>query len=599
MADDDKDAKPSSSDYDQWEWAQCMSAILGYGSGWQTDTDSITRGVSNPETLWATALMFRNVDGQLEQAHELLRRHMARLFGDTASDVDSAWSGEAADSAKDLFVEMANTIRYWRIPLATAPAYVDVIWAMGDRLHQAIIDVHTVNERTQQYIRDLWNAGYWPDRGKGFRTPFADEKGGTIYYPSAYHATYQYITVGMRSVLKHLAAEYLLLLRDIRKPMPGKGAGAGGAGGSGNSSAKPPKIDFDSLGDGFDKFGKGLKDGLGNFGDGLKDGLGGMKLPPTPSMPDLDNLTSPGLGGGGSVPVPGMPGLGDLAGPGGGPSVPSPGMPDFSAPDVPGLGASPDIPGLGTPPDVPGLGDLNSTGGLSGSTPGLDNLITPPSDVPMPEYPPLDTSRFTPQEVEQLGLNKGFGEPFAPSPLTQAELDFARQKAELEGTPGYPLGSMYPTTGGLFRPNSDLPASLPGANPKLGKLVDSGTLSDGLKNGLTVPGKPKGLSDDTSGAGSVTGVGNLKTTDLTPEELAEQQRKGQAEGEAAGTDGVAGANGMSGPGSGMPFMPPMGGMGGGVPPQQNRDEERVTWLTEEEEVWGAEPEAGIGVIGHG
>lgn len=51
----------------------------------------------------------------------------------------------------------------------------------------------------------------------------------------------------------------------------------------------------------------------------------------------------------------------------------------------------------------------------------------------------------------------------------------------------------------------------------------------------------------------------------------------------------------------MPFMPPMmGGMGGmgaqnGNNNQQER--ERQTWLSEDEEVWGTDGGAGIGVIG--
>ncbi|MFI0444812.1 hypothetical protein [Actinomadura sp. 6N118] len=48
------------------------------------------------------------------------------------------------------------------------------------------------------------------------------------------------------------------------------------------------------------------------------------------------------------------------------------------------------------------------------------------------------------------------------------------------------------------------------------------------------------------------------------------------------------------------YPPPMGGMGGmggggGAGGEQNRD--RTTWLTEEEEVWGAESEVGAGVLG--
>ncbi|MFF5878022.1 hypothetical protein ACIQ9M_03680 [Streptomyces californicus] len=61
--------------------------------------------------------------------------------------------------------------------------------------------------------------------------------------------------------------------------------------------------------------------------------------------------------------------------------------------------------------------------------------------------------------------------------------------------------------------------------------------------------------------------------------------------------GRAGAPGAAG--SGMPFMPPMG-MGGGAPgggSGSGNDRQRNVWLSEDEEVWGTEPEAGTGVIG--
>ncbi len=61
--------------------------------------------------------------------------------------------------------------------------------------------------------------------------------------------------------------------------------------------------------------------------------------------------------------------------------------------------------------------------------------------------------------------------------------------------------------------------------------------------------------------------------------------------------GRAGAPGATG--SGMPFMPPMG-MGGGAPgggSGSGNDRQRNVWLSEDEEVWGTEPEAGTGVIG--
>ncbi|WP_261562287.1 hypothetical protein, partial [Frankia tisae] len=47
---------------------------------------------------------------------------------------------------------------------------------------------------------------------------------------------------------------------------------------------------------------------------------------------------------------------------------------------------------------------------------------------------------------------------------------------------------------------------------------------------------------------------------------------------------------------GMPFMP-MGGMGGGPGQGQSKERQRNTWLTEDEEVWGTDPECAPAVVG--
>ncbi|MCL9796328.1 hypothetical protein MXD58_018895, partial [Frankia sp. AgKG'84/4] len=67
-------------------------------------------------------------------------------------------------------------------------------------------------------------------------------------------------------------------------------------------------------------------------------------------------------------------------------------------------------------------------------------------------------------------------------------------------------------------------------------------------------------------------------------------------GPASGMSGMSGMSGSSA-GSGMPFMP-MGGMGAGQAGQgQSRERQRNTWLTEDEEVWGTDPECAPAVIG--
>lgn len=68
-------------------------------------------------------------------------------------------------------------------------------------------------------------------------------------------------------------------------------------------------------------------------------------------------------------------------------------------------------------------------------------------------------------------------------------------------------------------------------------------------------------------------------------------------GASAGGAGT-GASGGAGTGtSAVPFFPPMAGMGMGMG-QQPQERERTTWLAEDEEVWGTDPqEAGPSVIG--
>ncbi|MFJ8690780.1 hypothetical protein [Micromonospora wenchangensis] len=73
-------------------------------------------------------------------------------------------------------------------------------------------------------------------------------------------------------------------------------------------------------------------------------------------------------------------------------------------------------------------------------------------------------------------------------------------------------------------------------------------------------------------------------------------------GEPAGVGpggGARGADPATATAGGFPMMPPMGGMGGmgGAGQQGEKDRERKTWLEEDEDVWGTDPECGMAVIG--
>jgi hypothetical protein len=47
----------------------------------------------------------------------------------------------------------------------------------------------------------------------------------------------------------------------------------------------------------------------------------------------------------------------------------------------------------------------------------------------------------------------------------------------------------------------------------------------------------------------------------------------------------------------MPFFPPMMGNPGGQNQNNEKERERTTWLAEEEEVWGTDPECAPAVVG--
>jgi len=49
----------------------------------------------------------------------------------------------------------------------------------------------------------------------------------------------------------------------------------------------------------------------------------------------------------------------------------------------------------------------------------------------------------------------------------------------------------------------------------------------------------------------------------------------------------------------MPYMPGMGGMGQGAQQADGKDRERQTWLVEEDDIWGTDPQVGAAVIGRG
>ncbi|MGW0436563.1 hypothetical protein ACWDV4_28950, partial [Micromonospora sp. NPDC003197] len=172
-----------------------------------------------------------------------------------------------------------------------------------------------------------------------------------------------------------------------------------------------------------------------------------------------------------------------------------------------------------------------------------------------------------------------------------------------------------PTTGGEFdeapKPVDSLPSF---GNPSTGGSFPSfGNPGTGGSPGLGVPGADSSSDDffgDTPGSytelDDISGTGSARAAHASANKmmigpLGSAQASVGGSGlslipvAGAGQVGSNGAAGAFGPAGGYPpMMPPMGGMGGN---QQAKERERTTWLAEEEEVWGTDPDVAPGVIG--
>lgn len=108
--------------------------------------------------------------------------------------------------------------------------------------------------------------------------------------------------------------------------------------------------------------------------------------------------------------------------------------------------------------------------------------------------------------------------------------------------------------------------------------VDTSGRSSAPDNGFSVG--PLGTPLDSASAGTLLGAG---LTGL--------------DGSGSGVAGAGTAGATTSSGGYPPMMPPMGGMGGTGGGKDEKERERTTWLDEEEEVWGTDPDLGPAVIG--
>ncbi|MGC4747990.1 hypothetical protein ACLQ28_20385 [Micromonospora sp. DT201] len=361
--------------------------------------------------------------------------------------------------------------------------------------------------------------------------------------------------------------------------------GGGGGGGGGGSSR------LADVGGG----GGSLADALGGGGSsGLADIGGGVGGGGSPSLEDL--VGGGGLEGGVGGSTGGLPSGLDLgggagAGAGGltGGGVGAGGLPGGGV-DLGGLtGGGVELPGGGSGVGLGGgLGGLPGLGGLNGR-PGDDNQAAkPPIGVPgagdFDEIPsPIDGLPGAGGSFPGLGgSGSGVSIPGlggAGSGGSFPGLGGAGSGVSIPDLGGAGSGGSFPGLGGSgvggVGGNDFFGGSAGGDLPELGGVGGVGSGSGGLTGQPSAP-LPNGLM-----------VGALGPAPVAP--------TSGMDGLIPGATGAAGAGGAAG--GFPPMMPPMGGMGGAGGGQQEKERERTTWLAEEEEVWGTDPNVMPGVIG--
>ena len=170
------------------------------------------------------------------------------------------------------------------------------------------------------------------------------------------------------------------------------------------------------------------------------------------------------------------------------------------------------------------------------------------------------------------------------------------------------------TTGGVVggknnTPDSRFPTPVhstdlhsPLSSPRGGVSDDRGSYSGGLhigplgsEPGLGSPGFA-GRSAYTALAGGASGLGGVGPGGATGLGGGAGLAELSADGAVPGTGAPATDGSLAGGLGGFPFMPPMGGMGAGAG-QQEKERERTTWLAEDEDVWGTDPDVAPAVVG--
>ncbi|MFF5212408.1 hypothetical protein [Streptosporangium sp. NPDC000396] len=234
-----------------------------------------------------------------------------------------------------------------------------------------------------------------------------------------------------------------------------------------------------------------------------------------------------------------------------------------------GLGDLPKPPGMGDLPKPPGTGDLPKPPGMDDlpKPPGMDDLPKPPGTGDLPK-PPGTGDLPKPPGMDDLPKPPGTGDLPKPPGMD-----------DLPKPPG--VGDL-PKPGGLD--DKDLKTQLAGYDPKQAVQDALANIRQPGTSDLRLPGTD-GLTTDQRGLGGGYRTGS----------------GGSFPGGAGGASGMNLGRGPGVPGAGalgaggMPMMPmtPMGGAGG----EGDKDRERSTWISQEEDVWGDDGDVAPPVIG--
>ncbi|GAB3240234.1 hypothetical protein [Kineosporia babensis] len=241
------------------------------------------------------------------------------------------------------------------------------------------------------------------------------------------------------------------------------------------------------------------------------------------------------------------------------------------------------------------LAELQADGLLGADTSGIESLgdLTPVQLQDLQRAGLLDDLDLTPGQMAELGLDdSGLGSGLG----TGSGLG-----SSTPGSTGGSLGGLGSGLGGGIG-DSLLPESLGSNTPSSAfpTAIDTtdigggGSLGGGGGGELGSATPLKNVSQPMSN--TMGGGVGLESAGLKPVgEMAGQSNIGSLGTSMADAQAADARSAMSGMG-GMPMMPPMGGMPN-AGNQGGKDRERKTWLTEDEDVWGTDPDSPAAVIG--